>query len=61
MRQNEERCTSIIVSGKEFGECVIGQVAYAAHDALLYDPWIRASAQHFKIVIGFDYHAVAAA
>ena len=59
--QDEERCSSIIVRCEEFRESVVGEVSDAGHDALLDGPGIRADAEHFEIVIGFEDEAFAVA
>src|SRR5579871_1058143 len=61
MRQDEELCTSIIVGRQEIRECVIGEVADAAHHALLHAPGIRAAAQQLEIVVRLDHQYLAAA
>ena len=44
--------------GEEFADSVIGKVAGAGEDPLLYDPGIGADFQHVEIVIGFEDEAV---
>ena len=61
VRQDEELGTPIIVARQEIRERVIGQMADAAHHALLHAPRIRAAAQHLEIVVGFDHQHVTSA
>jgi len=44
--------------GKVFAHGVIREMAGAAEDALLYDPWIRSNFQHIQVVIGFKEQAI---
>src|SRR5271169_1432718 len=61
VRQDEELSSSIIVVSQEICESIIGEMADAAHHALLDAPRIRAAAQQFEIVIGFDHQHMASA
>jgi hypothetical protein len=61
VRQDEELGSSIIVVRQEICESIIGEMADAAHHPLLDAPRIRAAAQQFEIVIGFDHQHVASA
>ena len=61
MRQDEELCPSIIVGCEEIRERVIGQMSDGAHHPLLHAPRIRAAAQQFEVVVGFDHQHMAAA
>src|SRR5271157_3469326 len=59
VRQYEVLSNSIIVARQEICESVIGEMADAAHHALLDAPGIRPAAQQLKIVIGLDHQHVA--
>ena len=61
VRQDEELGSSIIVVSQEICESVVGEMADAAHHALLDAPRIRAAAQQFEVVIGFDHQHMASA
>src|SRR5271166_6452000 len=61
VRQDEELGSSIIVVRQEICESIIGEMADAAHHALLDAPRIRPSPEQLEIMIGFDHQDVAPA
>src|SRR5215471_5934954 len=60
MRKYEELCLSIIVARQEICERVIGEMADAAHHALLHAPRIRTVAKLLQVVIRLDHQQVTA-
>src|SRR5579872_938369 len=61
MAQNQGRGGGIELVAQVIAHHFVGQVAVAAHDALLHRPGIGSDLQHVEVVIGFEQQHVRAA